>query len=50
MGPEVIYTGLYRAPWLGSLTARYLWDVGGRASFKGNRFVVFIAFGGPLTS
>ena len=47
--PELIYTGLYKEPWLGSVTARYLWEVGGQASFEGNRFVVFISFGGPPT-
>src|SRR5262245_36845738 len=50
VGPELIYTGLYKAPYFGSLTARYLWDVGARSSFEGNRFVVFISFGGLLSS
>ena len=50
IGPELIYTGLYKAPYFGSLTARYLWDVGARSSFEGNRFVVFISFGGLLNS
>ena len=48
VGPELIYTGLYKEPYLGSLTARYLWDVGARSSFEGNRFVVFISFGALL--
>jgi hypothetical protein len=50
VGPELVYTGLYKAPNFGSITARYLWDVGARSSFEGNRFVVFISFGGLLDS
>ena len=48
VGPELIYTGLYKEPYVGSLTARYLWDVGARSTFEGNRFVVFVSFGGLL--
>jgi hypothetical protein len=50
LGPELTYTGLYKSPYMGSLTARYLWDVGARSTFEGNRFVVFITFGGLLSS
>ena len=50
VGPELVYTGLYSAPFIGSLTARYLWDVGARSSFEGNRFAVFITVGTLLTS
>ncbi len=45
IGPEVSFTGLYKPPLIGTLTARYLWDVGGRSTFEGNRLLVFFSFG-----
>jgi hypothetical protein len=46
LGPEVTFTGLYQPPFLVSITARYLWDVGARASLEGQRFVLLMSAGG----
>jgi hypothetical protein len=45
LGPEVSFTGFYKPPWLISLTARYLWDVGASSGFEGSRFIVFATVG-----
>jgi hypothetical protein len=42
----VTFTGFYKPPFLASITARYVWDVGARATLEGQRFVVFMSAGG----
>jgi hypothetical protein len=45
IGPEASLVGFYKPPWMVSLTARYLWDVGAKSSFEGNRLIVFATIG-----
>jgi hypothetical protein len=45
VGPEATFTGFYKPPWIASLTARYLWDVGAVSSFEGKRLIIFLTLG-----
>ena len=45
LGPEVTFTGFYKPPWVASLTARYLWDLGAKSSFEGKRLIIFLTLG-----
>ena len=45
LGPEVSLVGFYKPPWMISLTARYLWDVGAKSTFEGNRFALYATVG-----
>ena len=33
------------SPWVASLTARYLWDLGAKSSFEGKRLIIFLTLG-----
>ena len=45
IGPEATLVGFYKPPWIASLTARYLWDVGAQSSFEGKRLIIFVTLG-----
>jgi hypothetical protein len=45
VGPEATYTLYAKLPWTTSITARYLWDTGARASLEGKRFIMFLSLG-----
>ena len=45
LGPEVSLTGFYKPPWIASLTARYLWELGAHSAFEGNRLMVLLTVG-----
>jgi len=45
IGPEATLVGLYKPPWIASVTARYLWDTGAQSSFEGQRLMIFVTLG-----